>query len=93
MFNFLKFNNNILLSNLINIRWIGIIGQSSAILFVYYFLSISIPIIFCSIVVLISIIINLLSLLRKKENNYLSDKEAFCFLLFDTIQLAVLLYL
>ena len=93
MSNFLKFNNNILLSNLINIRWIGIIGQSSAIFFVYYFLSISIPIIFCSIVVLISIIINLLSLLRKKENNYLSDNEAFYFLLFDTIQLAVLLYL
>ena len=93
MSNLLKSNNNILLNNLINIRWTAIIGQLFAILFVYYLLSISIPIFFCLIVVLISTIVNFVSLLTVKKNKYLNDNEAFYFLLYDTIQLAVLLYL
>jgi two-component system sensor histidine kinase RegB len=42
---------------------------------------------------LISIIINIYSYLSLKNNNYLLDREAFYFLLFDTIQLGILLYL
>ena len=85
--------NRILLSNLINIRWIAIFGQLFAILFVYFIVKIPIPILTCLIVVIISIIINFYSFINKQGNNYLNDNEAFYFLLYDIIQLAVLLYL
>ena len=94
MNNSLELNKEkILLSNLVNIRWIAIFGQISAILFVYYYLEIKIPIFFCSLVVAVSIFINFISSINNKQNNYLSDNEAFYFLLFDIIQLAILLYL
>ena len=93
MANLFKSSDNILLSNLINIRWIAIIGQFFAILFVYYFLLISIPLTTCLLIVLISIIVNFISLYTNKKNIYLKDKEAFYFLLYDTIQLGILLYL
>ena len=82
-----------MLNNLIKIRWIAIIGQLSAILLVYYYLKISIPIFLCLLFVLVSTLVNIWSLFVKKFNNYLTDNEAFYFLLFDTIQLAILLYL
>ena len=88
-----SFSNNILLSNLIKIRWIAISGQLFAILLVFFYFKISIPVAACLCIVFISGSINIYSLFTDKINNYLSDKEAFYFLLFDTSQLALLLYL
>lgn len=87
------FSNNILLSNLIKIRWIAIFGQLSAILLVYFYFKINILVSYCLFIVFISAIVNIYSYFTNKNNNYLSDKEAFYFLLFDTIQLGFLLYL
>ena len=88
-----SFSSNILLSNLIKIRWIAISGQLFAIFLVFFYFKISIPIFACLSIVFISASINIYSLVTDKINNYLSDKEAFYFLLFDTIQLGILLYL
>jgi two-component system sensor histidine kinase RegB len=88
-----KSNERILLVNLINIRWVAIAGQLSAIIIVNFFLNISIPLLYCLSVIIVSIIINFLSLFPKTRSNYLSENEAFYFLLYDTIQLAILLYL
>ena len=88
-----SFSNNILLNNLIKIRWIAITGQLITILLVYYYFEIQIPVLFCLFIVTISILVNILSFFSKKNNYYLSDSEAFYFLLFDTVQLALLLYL
>ena len=88
-----SFSNNILLLNLIRIRWIAIFGQFLAIIFVFYYLEINIPVLGCLSIIIISSVINTFSYLTNKTNNYLSDKEAFYFLLFDTIQLGFLLYL
>lgn len=88
-----SFSNNILLSNLIRIRWIAILGQLLAILLVFFYFNIQIPILICLLIVLISTIVNIVSFLINKYRNYLSDNETFSFLLFDTIQLAILLYL
>lgn len=88
-----KSNERILLKNLISIRWIAITGQLIAIIFVNFFLNISIPLLYCLLIIIISILINFLSLFPKSKSNYLSEKEAFYFLLYDTIQLAILLYL
>jgi len=85
--------NNILLINLIKIRWLAIFGQLSAILISYYYLEIFIPVFSCFLIIVVSAFVNLFSLFRKKINNYLSDNEAFYFLLFDTLQLGILLYL
>ena len=87
-----SFSNNILLSNLINIRWIAIVGQLLAILTVFFYFKIPIPITICLIVVIVSVLVNIYFFL-KRTNNYLSDIQAFYFLLFDTIQLSILLYL
>lgn len=87
------FLNNIVLLNLIRIRWLAISGQFLAIVIVYFYFNILIPIVPCLGIVLISTIINSFSYFTNKRNIYLSNKEAFYFLLFDTIQLTVLLYL
>ena len=85
--------NTILLSNLIKIRWIAIIGQILTILLVNYLLDISILIIECLFVVFLSICVNFFSYFIQKKNNKISDSQAFFFLLFDTSQLGVLLFL
>ena len=87
------FSNNILLSNLIKIRWFAILGQFFTIIIVFYYLNIIIPVAACLCIVFISASINFYSFFTNVNNNYLSDKEAFYFLLFDTIQLGFLLYL
>jgi len=86
-------NEKILLKNLIDIRWIAILGQLTTIIIVYFLLNIEIPLIYCLLVIIISVLINFFSLFQKNSSNYLSEKEAFYFLLYDTIQLAILLYL
>ena len=88
-----SFSNNILLSNLIKIRWIAVSGQLFTILLVFFYFDISIPVFSCLCIVFISGSINIYSFFTNKINNYLSDKEAFYFLSFDTIQLGILLYL
>jgi len=88
-----NFSNNILLSNLIKIRWIAIFGQLITIFLVHFYFNLKIPVLACLIVVFISVVINSYSFFSGQINIYLSDKEAFYFLLFDTIQLGILLYL
>ncbi len=84
--------NTILLTNLIKIRWIAIFGQLSAILFVQQILEIKILFVECLIVILLSVLINLSAFFFQKKNN-ISDKKVFLFLLFDTSQLGILLFL
>ena len=93
MFYSKKFDEKILLKNLVNFRWIAIFGQIFTILVVNFFLDIPLPLIPCFIVIVVSILINFFSFLSKSRSIYLSEKEAFYFLLYDTIQLASLLYL
>jgi len=88
-----KFFNYILLSNLIKIRWIAIFGQLFAIILVFFYFNIIIPIFACLFIIIVSATINIYSYFTYKNHNYLSDKEAFFYLLFDTIQLGFLLYL
>ena len=61
-----SFSNNILLSNLVKIRWIAIIGQLFAILLTFFYFKIQILIISCVFVVLISTLVNILSFFIKK---------------------------
>ena len=85
--------NTILLGNLIKIRWIAIFGQLLAILFVAFIIKIKIPIFEASLVIFISVIINFYSYIEERKNKTISNIKAFLYLLFDTLQLGVLLFL
>ena len=85
--------NTILLGNLIKIRWIAIIGQLLAIFFVWFVIKIDIPFFQALFVILISVIVNTYSYLEDRKNKTISNTKAFTFLLFDTLQLGVLLFL
>ena len=85
--------NTILLGNLIKIRWIAIFGQLIAILFVSFILNIKIPFFEALIIILFSIAINFYSYIEERKNKSISNIKAFSYLLFDTLQLGILLFL
>ncbi len=84
--------NTILLTNLIKIRWIAIFGQLSAIFFVNNILEINLLFFECIVIIMLSAFINVGTYIFQKKIK-ISDEIIFLFLLFDTTQLGVLLYL
>ncbi len=85
--------NTILLGNLIKIRWIAISGQILAIFFVSYVIKIEIPLLETLLIILLSVVVNFYSFFEERKNKSISNIKAFSYLLFDTLQLGVLLYL
>ena len=85
--------NTILLGNLIKIRWIAILGQLSAIFFVTFVIKIEIPFFEALIIILFSVALNFYSYLEERNNKTTTNIKAFLFLLFDTLQLGILLFL
>ena len=85
--------NTILLGNLINIRWIAISGQLLAIFFVKFIFRIDIPFFESLIVIMFSVAINFFSYFQERKNKTISNLKAFLYLLFDTLQLGILLFL
>ena len=71
--------NNILLINLIKIRWLAIFGQMSAILISYYYLEIFIPVFSCFLIIVVSAFVNLFNFFRKKINNIYQIMKLFIF--------------
>ena len=85
--------NNILLGNLIKIRWIAIFGQFLAIFLVSHIIKIPIPFLETLIIILLSVAVNFYSYFEERKNKSISNIKAFSFLLFDTLQLGFLLFL
>ena len=85
--------NTILLGNLIKIRWIAILCQLSALFFVTFIIKIEIPFFEALIIILFSVALNFYSYLEERINKTISNVKAFLFLLFDTLQLGILLFL
>ena len=77
---------------LVNLRWIAIIGQLIAINFVYFFLKLNLPIIETHIIISIGFVTNLV-LQFKIKTNQLKDLNSVLFLIYDLLQLSILLYL
>ena len=77
---------------LVNFRWIAIVGQIIAINFVYFFLKLDLPIVETHIIISIGFITNLV-LQFKIKTNQLRDLNSALFLIYDWLQLSVLLYL
>ncbi|HXY57789.1 MAG TPA: ActS/PrrB/RegB family redox-sensitive histidine kinase [Methylocystis sp.] len=78
---------------LVLLRWIAIIGQTIAILYVYYYLKFKFPIGLCFVAVATSAILNLALRAGAPRSFRLEDSEAAVLLGYDILELAALLYL
>ena len=85
-------NLNLDRKTLIYLRWIAILGQLTAVNFVFFYLKLDFPIILTHIVISIGLITNLFLQFRIKSI-LLRDLYASFFLIYDLCQLSVLLYL
>ena len=77
---------------LVDLRWIAIIGQIIAINFVYFFLKLDLPIFETHIIILIGFTTNIILQFRINTNQ-LKDLNSALFLIYDLLQLSILLYL
>lgn len=86
-------SNWVKLRTLVILRWIAVAGQTIALLVATRILSLQFEVGLATIVVGASMLANLFSTFLAPENKRLSEKEAALMLLFDLLQLALLLYL
>lgn len=80
-------------SMLANVRWIALTGQISAIMIVHFGLGFPLPLVPCLVVIAISALVGLWQTLTTYQGGQISRRWIFSLLGFDTLQLAVLIYL
>ena len=88
----LEENLNLDKKTLVFLRWIAILGQLFSINLVYFFLDLNFPVLLCHIVVFIGFLTNIYLQFRLKAA-LLKDLYSTSFLMYDIIQLAILLFL
>ena len=81
------------LNTLIKLRWLAIIGQSAAVLFVAYWLEFPLPVSICFALIALSAWLNLFLAFRYPAAHRLRPFAALGIMIFDAIQLAGLLFL
>ena len=86
-------NDGLRLQTLVRLRWLAVIGQSVAVLVVYFLFEFSLPIIACLLLISLSAWLNIFLWVRWTANFRLSDKFAALLLGYDILQLSGLLYL
>ena len=79
-------------STYISLRWIGIIGQLTAVNFVYFILNFKFNFFASNMIILLGIVSNLYLIFIYKKTQ-LSDRSALLFLIIDILQLSFLLFL
>lgn len=89
----LNYAGRVRLRTLVLARWVAIIGQTTAILIVYFILKYDFPIVATLITVSVSMFLNVYLTVRFPVSKRLADAEATGYLVYDTLQLAVLLFL
>ena len=86
-------SNWVRLRTLVTLRWFAALGQSAAILVAVKSYGLQLALAEVTIVIMIAISANLISMLAYPENKRLSEHEALLWLVFDVLQLGLLLYL
>ena len=88
-----KSENNIHLDKktLVILRWIAIIGQFLTINFVYFILNFNFPFLYCLLIIFFGILTNIF-LQFKIKKKFLSNISSTLYLVYDLIQLAVLIF-
>ena len=84
---------NVRLDTLVRLRWLAIIGQTTAVLVVYFGLDFQLPLWACLAVIALSAWLNVALRLRFHMTQRLEPDRAAWLLAFDIAELAVLLYL
>jgi two-component system, sensor histidine kinase RegB len=84
---------NVRLDTLLRLRWLAIIGQTTAVLVVYYGLEFPLPIWACLAVIALSAWLNIALRVRFSVTQRLEPERAAWLLAFDIAELAVLLFL
>ncbi len=86
-------SNWVRLRTLVALRWFAVLGQATAIIVAVQFYNVDIDIFPAAFVIVISAMANFLSSALYPENKRLSEMEATLWLIFDIVQLNLLLYL
>jgi two-component system sensor histidine kinase RegB len=84
---------NVRLDTLMRLRWLSVVGQTAAVLFVQFVLDYRVPIWACLAVVCLSACLNIAMRVRFRLTQRLEADRAAWLLAFDIAQLAVLLFL
>jgi two-component system sensor histidine kinase RegB len=84
---------NVRLDTLLRLRWLAIIGQSTAVIVVYYAVEFPLPIWACMAVIALSAWLNIALRVRFSLTQRLEPQRAAWLLAFDIAELAVLLFL
>lgn len=86
-------SNWVRLRTLVTLRWFAAAGQAIAILVATKVYGLQLQVGYAALVIGVSVIANLVSSVTYPENKRLSEQEAWLWLVFDIIQLSLLLYL
>ncbi len=81
------------LHTLVMLRWLAVCGQLAAMAVAWRFFDIAVNVVPCVAIVGLSVVANIISGLFYPENRRLTEYEALSVLIFDSCQLAALLYL
>ena len=81
------------LRTLVLIRWVAVLGQAATLLAVRYGLGFEFPVVPALAVVATSALLNVVAVVTRGTAARLGEIEAACYLGYDTLQLAVLLFL
>ncbi|HEX2215621.1 MAG TPA: ActS/PrrB/RegB family redox-sensitive histidine kinase [Xanthobacteraceae bacterium] len=84
---------NVRLDTLVGLRWLAVIGQGAAVLFVYYVLEFELPLWACVTVIALSAWLNIAVSLHNRMSPRIGPGSGAWLLAFDIAQLALLLYL
>src|SRR5262245_27172904 len=84
---------NVRLDTLVRLRWLAVIGQTTAVLVVYYGLEYDLPIWPCLCVILLAAALNVALRLRFPMTERLQPDRAAWLLAFDVAQMSALLFL
>ena len=93
MFQERRRRNWVRLRTLVTLRWIAIVGQVSAIIFAVQVYNLQLQLVPAFLIIGSSVVANLLSGALYPENKRLSEGEALFMLVFDLLQLGLLLYI
>ncbi len=85
--------NGVRLQTLVRLRWLAVIGQTVAVLSVYFLFEFSLPLTACLALIALSAWLNIFLSVRWRTSLRLKDKYATLLLAYDACQLAGLLYL
>src|SRR3954471_13162987 len=84
---------NVRLDTLVRLRWVAVLGQTTAVLGVYVGLDFELPIWACLAVIALAAWLNIALRVRFRMSSRLAPERAAWFLAFDIAEIAILLFL